>query len=107
MEAPHDSSTAKLLTVDTREANNYREQLNARINGRGNGHSEMVHTVSGYKARFTVWSHRYSQIGQISRDMDNFISFILLKQQQNGSKPNPTKGVWRSKVTTKRNCATS
>jgi hypothetical protein len=39
-------------------------------------------------ARFTIWS-------QINQDMDNFISAILLKQQQNGLITNQSKGVWQ------------
>jgi hypothetical protein len=36
-------------------------------------HLEMVHTVSGYTARFTILSRRYIQTRQISQDMKNFI----------------------------------
>jgi hypothetical protein len=49
-----------------------------------NCHPEMVHhTVAEYIARFTIWSHRYSQVRQIRQDRDSFIFLILLKQQQN------------------------
>jgi hypothetical protein len=59
----------------------------------------MVHTVPEYNARFTVLAHHYSQMWQMRQDMDKFIFLILLKQQQNDFKTNPTEGLWRSKVT--------
>jgi hypothetical protein len=55
---------------------------------------EMVHTVFGFTAKFTVWSHYYIQTRQICLYMDSFIFSILLKQQQNGLKTNQTEGVW-------------
>jgi hypothetical protein len=59
-----------------------------------NCHLEMVHTVSRYMVRFTIWSHCYIQMRQIGQDVNNFIFSILLKQQQNSFKTNQTKGVW-------------
>jgi hypothetical protein len=57
-------------------------------------HLEMVHTVSGYTATFTITSHRHIQMRQISQDMDNFISSILLKQQQKNLKTNQIRDVY-------------
>jgi hypothetical protein len=37
-------------------------------------HLEMVNTVSGYTARFTITSHRHIQTRKISQDVDNFDS---------------------------------
>jgi hypothetical protein len=59
-----------------------------------NRYLEMAHTVSGYKTRFIIWSHRYIQTRQISQDVGHFICTILLYQQQNSLNDNQTKGVW-------------
>jgi hypothetical protein len=41
---------------------------------------EMVCIVSGYMAKFTIWSHQNIQMRKISWD-NSFIFSILLKQQ--------------------------
>jgi hypothetical protein len=48
---------------------------------------EMVHTVTGYTARFTIWSHCCIQTRQMSQDMHNCIFLILLKQTKWLEKP--------------------
>jgi hypothetical protein len=54
--------------------------MTAESKRRLNRHLEMVHTVSVYQARFTIWSHGYIEKRQISQDRDNFTFSILLKQ---------------------------
>jgi hypothetical protein len=45
--------------------------------------------------RFNIWSHSYIQMRQKVQDMDNFVFWIMLKQQQNGLKTSQTEGVWQ------------
>jgi hypothetical protein len=87
----------ELLTGDTREANSYREQIReyssamafATMGVEIKSSPEIVHTTSGYTARFSIRYHCRIQTKQISQDIDNFIFSILLKQQQSGLKTNP------------------
>jgi hypothetical protein len=59
----------ELLTGDTREENYYRQhtrECNAAMAFASAGAEikslrEMAHTLSGYTARFTIWSHCYVQ----------------------------------------------
>jgi hypothetical protein len=44
---------------------------------------EMVHTVSEYSARYTIWPHRCIKTKQIKHDKDNFMFSLLLKQRPN------------------------
>jgi hypothetical protein len=70
---------------------------------------EIVHTDSGYTARFTVWPDRYIQMMQVSQDIYNLMFSIPLKQQQNCLETNQTKGILygRSKATIGLDAATS
>jgi hypothetical protein len=46
-----------------------------------------------YYYRIAIWFHRYIRTREVSQDMDNFIFYILVKQQQNSLKNNQTTGV--------------
>jgi hypothetical protein len=72
-----------------------------------NRHLEMVHTVSGYRVRFTVWSHRYIKPKKLNQNMDNIIFEILLKQQQNGLKTTKPRAYGQGNAMTGRDAATS
>jgi hypothetical protein len=92
-----------LLTGYTRKANNYREHTHIYITQqwhsqqwtrRLNRQQEIVRTLSGYMARFTIWTLRYIHSRQVSQEMDNFTFSVLLKEQQNGFETKQTRGVW-------------
>jgi hypothetical protein len=67
----------------------------------------MDHAVSGYTARFTIWSHRYIQTRQINQDMENFMFAILLKQHKTVWKPIKPRAYGRNNAMIERDAATS
>jgi hypothetical protein len=103
MEVPLDSSIIRAVYRGYTQRQNYREHIqeyNLAMSFVSMGkeiqllYLEMVHTVSRYMARFTIWPHCCIQMRHMHQDMDNFIFSVLLKQQQNSLKTNQTKSAW-------------